>query len=105
RETHDAARADASNGVRYHLPDASAFDDDVGLESDACDRSCVVGRAKGAHEFRFRSRLGTIKDVDLQSALLAEQGSEKTNRPCARNQHGVRLPEGALTDCGNLLPS
>src|SRR5678816_946103 len=103
-ETHDAARPNGSNRVGNHLPDARAFHDDVRLESDFSNGAGVVAGPEGADELRLGSRIGPIENMNVQTALLSEEGSEKTDRPSPGDQHGPGLPEGALTDHEDLFP-
>src|SRR4029453_15675416 len=61
-----------------HLADTCAFDDNVRFEPDAGNAPRVVGPPEGADEFRLGSRINLIEDVNIQAALLPEEGSEKT---------------------------
>ena len=86
------------------LPDAGTLDDDVRLEADIRDVPGVVRRAEGPHEFRLRPRFDPVQDVNVQPALLADEGGKKTDRPRTGDEHGPRLPEGTLADRDDLLP-
>ena len=74
----------------------------------SCGRSRrVIRRASQDLSARLRASLallGPVKDVNLQPALLAEEGGEQTDRPGTRHQHGPWLPVGTLADRGNLFP-
>src|SRR4030095_13401932 len=103
-ETHDAPRPNVSNRVGNHLPDARAFDDDVRLEPDFCNGTGVVAGPEGADELRLGSRIGPIENMNVQTALLPEEGSEKADRPSPGDQRSSRLPEGALAHRDDLFP-
>ena len=77
---------------------------DVRLEADARDGAGVVGRPEGTNELRLGPRFDPVEDVDFEPALLSDQGRQKTDRPSAGDEHGPRLPEGALADRAHLLP-
>ncbi len=76
REAHDTARSDGEHRLGDELPDARALHDDIRLKPDVGNAASVVDRAQSAHEFGFRSRLGSVQNVNLQPELLAEQGAE-----------------------------
>src|SRR4029453_11521086 len=87
-----------------HLADTCAFDDNVRFEPDAGNAPRAIARPESADEFRLGARINLIEDVNIQAALLPEEGSEKTDRPRPGYQYIPGLPEGALADRRDLLP-
>ena len=104
RHTTPAGR-DRPDRVVDDLPDAGAFDDHVRLEAHVRDAAGVVGRPQGANEIRLGAGFDAVEDVDLEPALLSDEGGQKTDRAGAGHEHGPRLPEGTLADRERPAPT
>jgi hypothetical protein len=63
-----------SKGIANHRASARALDDDVRFKPDRRYCAGMVGSAERAHQLRFDARLGTVKDMDVQTPLFSEQG-------------------------------
>jgi hypothetical protein len=63
-----------SKGIANHRANACALEDDVRFKTDRCYCAGMVGGAERTHQLRFEARLGTVKDMHVQTPLLSEQG-------------------------------
>src|SRR5262245_2634169 len=73
-ETQNAARRQGPHRISDHRAGARALDDDIRLESDVQHAAGVISPAERAHQFRLGTRLHTIEDVNVQTALFCHEG-------------------------------
>src|SRR5262249_29797329 len=100
RETHDAARPDRVDRIRYDLSDAGAFNEDVRFEADATDGAGVVGRAEGAHKLRLSglTRSGQEREHPGRAARQVAQqedqwGQRRSQAPSAVPKTNAGRPQ------------
>ena len=89
-EADDTSRRDSPHRIVDDLPDSSAFDDHVRLESHARDAAGVVGRAQRPNEIWLGSRFDPVQDVDVESFKPSDERCKKTNRSGACHEHVLR---------------
>ena len=67
-------------------------------------RANMIRRSKGTNQLGLRPRFERGRAHGPRGHAAADQRSQQTNRPGARDQDDARLPKGPLSDRRDLLP-
>src|SRR5262249_31269899 len=103
-EADDSARSNGADGVLDYLSNAGAFENDVWLKPQVCNRAGVIGCSECADQFGLRAGIRNIDYVDVKTALFTDQRGQEADWARACYQHRSRFPEGPVADSDDLFP-